>query len=79
MKKNVLRLLAIAVMFCLSMSANAQAVGGIQVDPTVAAQQAKAQKELAKEQKKALKAQAKAEKEARKDEPEEKPVVIFVK
>ena len=72
MKKNVFRLLAIAVMFCLSISANAQAVAGVQVDPAIAAQQAKAQKEIAKEQQKALKAQAKAEKEAKKAEKQAK-------
>ena len=72
MKKNVFRLLAIAVMFCLSISANAQVVVGDQVDPAIAAQQAKAQENAAKEQQKALKAQEKADKQAKKAEKEAK-------
>jgi hypothetical protein len=65
MKKNVLRLLAFAVMFVISLGANAQTVGQ-DVDHALAVEQAKAQEQLAKEQQKALKAQAKAEKKARK-------------
>ena len=67
MKKNVLRLMTmVALLFCMSINAQAQAVIGTAGDPAMEAQQAKAMQKAAKEQDKALKAQAKADKEAAK-------------
>ena len=43
MKKNVMRLIALVALFCMSIGAQAQVVSETQVDPAIAAQQAKAQ------------------------------------
>ena len=56
----------VALLFCMSINAQAQAVIGTAGDPAMEAQQAKAMQKAAKEQDKALKAQAKADKEAAK-------------